>query len=525
MKFKGGQYITSDGRRILAIYSSEPDVHIKPPPEFENAKYLIHFSYSKGGGKGGGDVFLLENNMPDPQGIIKITKNIWVRDEKYYINDLKKKKKVGFEKEQLKNVLDRYDIHFQVANFSEAIIQSALELSEVDIAYHCGEQIATKHRGLGIEYVDEIIPKTEIKRIPRSKSVEGGKPWFVPHCFCKANTDEGQGCAAGWIPGENASFDGKFFINYFSSPPSECNYCYSEDKRKCPATTINLFDKQQFSQELQGDCCLEYNSDKKYGKLVKLLRFGKRTEPWMPGVTEDSFIGKLEVMVETGTRGIIVTKFLPFREDVNDLIKRTNSVVFHTIGFDFAEEGACAWGCDNEWRLEQAIKYKEVLYLLLNAHLPPGERENKILNTAKKYELRVQLLPLRFKQNKGKGLVKQLTGQTWDFLNENSLENRERKGQLCLSNFKEPIGRGSYVLYNGELVAKKIHPYWLNLIGDNNGNIRMCHHHDELTYCGACFQGKGSITKTVHMEKEKSWRSNRREEPIEIDDHPTLFED
>lgn len=524
MKFTGGQYITSDGKRFLAIYNYQHDVYMMPPPEFKGANHIIHFSYSRGGKKGGGDVFLLNDSMPNPKNTMNITKEISVRDGKYHIDDLRNRKKFDLEKGQLKNSIEKYDMYFQIASFPKTITEKALTFSKVDIAYFCGEQIATKHRGLGIEYVDKIIPKTEIKRTTPNKFLEGGKHWFIPFCP-KANTDEGQGCATGWIPGENHSFDGKFFVNYFSSPPDECNYCYSSDKHKCPSKTVNLFDRQRFSQELQGDCCLEYNSNKKHGELVKLLRFGKRTEPWMPGVTEDSVVGKLEVMVETGTRGIIVTKFLPYIKYVDDLVKRTGSRVMHSIGFDFAEKGACAQGYDNEWRVKQAIKYKEVLFLLLNAHLPPGERENKILNTAKKYKLSVQLLPLRFKQNKGKGLVRQMTGQTWDFLKEDSPENRMRKGQFNLSDFKEPIGRGSYILYNGELVAKKIHPYWLNLIGDNNGNIRMCHHNDELTYCGGCFQGKGFITKTIHVKKEKSQRYKKKEKPVKVEDHPVLFED
>ncbi|MFA5953215.1 MAG: hypothetical protein WC812_01350 [Candidatus Pacearchaeota archaeon] len=43
-------------------------------------------------------------------------------------------------------------------------------------------------------------------------------------------------------------------------------------------------------------------------------------------------------------------------------------------------------------------------------------------------------------------------------------------------------------------IPKTIHPFWLNLIKNNNGRIRICHHDDELVYCGGCFQKQGCIS-------------------------------
>jgi len=216
----------------------------------------------------------------------------------------------------------------------------------------------------------------------------------------------------------------------------------------------------------------------------------------------------LETMaVNSTTKGIIPTKFVPYDNEIMKLLKNTNSVVLYSIGdLQEFEKGAFIHGKTSQWRKEQIRRYTEkgiraIPYLHILAHAPPTDFDKEILDFAEKLKIPIQLIPLRFKT---KEMTENITSFSWDF----------SKGKQIQKSFFD-IGtstkeasflqyRGTYENFGNELVCRTIHPFWLRLISDNKGIIRMCHHNSETTYCGACFQGKGSITKTHIINKTKN---------------------
>jgi hypothetical protein len=488
--FAGGIYHGKDGRKYLVLYNFWDDIYTAPPSSFGNIQRVNHFSYRRGNKKGGGDVFLI-NEIPDNPKV-KINKKVMLVEDVVYIEEKKPtlKPKVYHQSELLETIPETYDIQHQILNLSEEIEKEVILMSNADIVYFCGDDIAKKRRGPKIERVEKIIPKTEVKYIRSEKMLTGGKQWFVPFCKLQANIDFEKGCISGWIPIEGASFDGKFFTNYLSSLNSECEYCYAKKKHKSFPKTIYEFDKQRLIEELSGKCRLDFENWKlEFGKSVNILRFGKRTETGAP-ITRKQFIGTLEAMLETQTKGVIPTKYLEYNKEVAKLLKKTKSVVLYDVGdFDEFEKGACIHGCNNAWRLEQAVKYHEagansLFYLLIIGHKAPGKRDMEILRFAEKHKMKVQLLPLRFPN---KDLVERMTGQKWEYLKGGPKRNRNQF-MLGLDDY------GSYVFREKNLCLEIIHPSWLKMIGNNNKGIRMCHHTMKHTYCGGCFQSKGEIT-------------------------------
>mgnify|MGYP001572442675 FL=1 len=249
-----------------------------------------------------------------------------------------------------------------------------------------------------------------------------------------------------------------------------------------------------------GECILDFNTQKILGRPVKILRFGKRTESYIPiSPFSDFFVQALEVTAETKTQNIIPTKFLTFNKEIANLLKKTKSTLLFSIGFDEYELGALEYGCNNEFRLEQALKYKQagvnsIIYLLAVANKAPDKRENNIFKFAEKNKIKVQILPMRFSR---KDLTLKLTGVPWDILKDDS-----KQPTLLKDHYEE--SRGSYYYENSCLTVRNIHPFWLNLIKDNNKeNFRMCHHDSEDTYCGGCFHKKGIIIPTKEVSKQK----------------------
>lgn len=472
------------GEKYLAIYNYQHDVSVRLPKEFESS-HLAHFSYLKGGKKGGVDVFSW--NGQDVSSIIKVGKTFEAGFSDCRIVE------EGEERIVPKKIINlapaAYDIQAELIH-SRSRVHNPEKIyfnATADIADFCGDKIAKKPRGHSKKYVDKIVPKTKIRKLIPGRLLTGGKQWFVPECILEANWDPGKGCISAWIPGDNASFDSKngVFKGYYSYPWGECEYCYAERQHKSFPKNIFEFDKKRMLEELKGDCRLEYGNPKKtLGRPVKVLRFGKRVESWTP-FTQDAFIQTLEACAEVGTKPIIPTKFLPYRKDLEVLLKKSDARVLYSIGFDELERGAVFHGCDNEFRLNQAAEFSKrgvfsALYLLMIAHNKPTERDLKTLEFASDKNLPVQLLPMRYNTNR---LALKVTGKDFLYLKGTPLE----EGQMEFP-FFEDDWRSHESLGGNTLVPVKIHEDWLKVVGDNKGKIRMCHHTSDSVYCGNCFQ-------------------------------------
>jgi len=52
----------------------------------------------------------------------------------------------------------------------------------------------------------------------------------------------------------------------------------------------------------------------------------------------------------------------------------------------------------------------------------------------------------------------------------------------------------------------------------------MCHHDSYTTYCGGCFATKGHIISTQHIEKQKRYTKNKKQELPKKPSSIPLFE-
>lgn len=505
MKFTGGLYIGKDNRKYLALYNYQHDVFMMPPPPFENATHVDHFSHSRGGRKGGADVFLLEGDFQESSWVtlnktvslkgkvidIKI-KNL-KRDEKD-----KRRKNRRVKLESFATTPKKYDVQHQILNVPLEIQKEIIALGDADIDVFCNDLIAKNPRGAKVEVVERIISKTELKKIEYDNKMgmlRLGKQLNVPDCIYPANIDFMQGCISSWIPGKNASFDGEFFTDFWSFIPGECIYCYASRDHNCFPKTIYKFDEKRLREELQGDFRCDFNDkDIRLGRHLDFLRFGKRTEPWTE-YTRDAFVRTLELMLESGTRGVITSKTLEFDKTISDLVKRTGSQILFSIGDDEYEKGMVMRGFDNQFREEQAMKYYKDksnigLYLLIQGHKGIKQKEKRVINLG----LPVQLLPFNFKT---KDALEVITGYSSEELRGGKKRKKEQRFLPIYGD--DPYG--AYAFYNNAYRLQRVHPDWLKLIEENNGKIRMCHHTLDDTYCGTCFLGDGMINGPPHKNE------------------------
>lgn len=493
MKFPGRVY---DGTRIyLAIYNHFPDVHVAVPPSLKGkAKRMAHIAYSEGGKRSGIDIFLLNSpptvrNGHSPE-VPEISFSQPVSSASH--NPL---------------VDTMQDIDYELVKDAP---DEVVALVRKDISAYCKNPGKTK-LSRGIVRVKEIVPVTHLRKIAYSEigATQPGKPEFVEECLLEANLDFVKGCQSGWIPGEGlaARFDGRIFTGFFLAPSSECGYCYASPKHKTFPKHVFELERQRLKQELLGGARLKYGSPAVYGRPVQVLRLGKRTDAGSK-FTLDSLLTTLETCLETGTQTVFPTKLLEFDKTIADLLKRTNSTLLYSIGFDEFEKGAAAHGCTNDWRSEQAVRYREssvrtALYLLIHPFLAPGKREMDLIDFAMEHDLDVQLLPMRFTS---KDFMKTATGLNWDIA--------VRSRHPVLSPDLAQDYEGTYFVSAGVAVPQEVDPGWLGLIGKNNGGVRMCHHTKKTVWCGSCFikdgcTGRLTEKPRTHIPKHaRNKRSN-----------------
>jgi len=478
MGVSGSVYFGNKGTYI-AVYGSFSDIYnISPSSE---AKRIAHISYGFENFRHGIDVFQVNK---DDIGAISDNVNFKRKISANEIND-------ELEILNKANINKKQSIFYEIiSDIKDTDIESeVLYFAQKDIGDFCKKE-AINHETKKV-YLDRIIPKTKLRFVKPRFLLQGGKQEFVPLCKLEANLDFSKGCISGFIPAEINDASKKGFMYGFIDPLSECSYCYSKYQHKDFPKHILKFNKEKLKNELEGNCYLDRK--KKLGKKVEVLRLGKRTEAGSK-YTLDQLVMTLEACLETGTKVVMPTKFLDFNDNVAELLKNTKSSLLYSIGWDKFEIGACLNGCNNEFRLEQAVKYKQkgvnsIIYLLIDAVNPPYDREKKILSFAEKNKLPVSLLPIRLNS---KSIAFDITGIPWSKL--------KMRNQLMIPEISKKEMTGNYRLINSHtLVAEKINGGWTKLVGNNNGNTRMCNHNEDETWCGACFlEGKNGVIKENH---------------------------
>ncbi len=471
MKIPGSIYQDKKGNVYAALYNYWADVYRAAPNK--NYETVAHVSYQFGGNSRGIDIFLLKDKLHDISEEIDIKRELTINR---YVEQKFTRTTLMFKGKGIEAIDNAYNIRTEIKPNHPLL----LHLIRADILNFC--RAPAKNPGQNkITLVDRIIPVTPLRIINAEHYLRDGKQEFISSCILDTNLDFSGGCISGFVPGNHASFDGKRFTGYFLDLHAECSYCYAGYQHKSfPKTLVNI-DKAHLIEEL--------NNKKKILERDIILRLGKRTECGSK-FTRNPLITTLEACVETNTKVVMPTKFLEFDKDVTKLLRKTDSVVLYSTRDDKFERGSVVHGCNNEWRLEQAVKYKEhgvnaILYLLVDLPNEITDRESNILNFANKHNLLVQLLAIRFP---GKKVAREIVGGSWEDLTMNP-------EQLMLESINGKI-HGGYKWKSNQLIAQRTHEDYSKLIGENNNCVRLCHHNDITTYCGSCFLKKGFIIPT-----------------------------
>jgi hypothetical protein len=457
-------YAGKEGRTYLAIYTFFHDIYRAAPPSANDSLHVAHVDYSYDHYRRGIDVY--ELNSPVPFGDIQVKRVI-----------------SHVDRERLANADQRFNVKYEIAG-SHPHKKEFLDLIRQDIVDFCKKE-AKRKTETWIKEVEKITPKVEFRTIHPKFLLMGGKQEYVPSCILEANLDLSYGCIAGMVNG---------YLDVYA----ECEECYAIYNHKTFSKYLVGFDKEQLREELRGGCKLNGGKGDELGRKVSILRHGKRTESGSK-VTLEQLMIALETCAEEGVRSVMPTRYLKFDKEVARLFIESKSVLQPSIAYDQTARGACSYGCDNEFRIEQAIKFHEagvqtVPYLMIDLPHPPTERDMYILKEAEKRNMPVQLLPVRIPS---KRVAKIVTGMSWE-----DLKKDMHSRQFKIKGVREEgiqLG-GGYKSKDGKLVAQEKDSFWKNLVGNNTGRVRMCHHDDKETYCGGCFVRKGFITKTQPID-------------------------
>ena len=312
------------------------------------------------------------------------------------------------------------------------------------------------------EIVDTVKGASEVSFYGHAAIQTIGKQDYYPGCLLDLNLDFARWCSSGITP------DGKL------APWNSCEYCYSSHMHTGYPAAFAVEKDNLIAQIKEARIAREAE-----GKPTRYMRLGKRTECGSP-IFRKNLINTLEACAEEGIKCIFPTKFLEFDKEVAKLLKKTDSTLLVSLGSNELEPGAVLHGRTQEARIAEGIKYLEagirvVPYVIVDAALPNGGKYfEKNLAEAKEKFPRIQILPIRLRHRER--AVKILGG--WhDLLKSNT-------GQLDL--FGKPDGKyesgGDHTR-----IAVDIHSSLTDLINNNCGSTRMCHHSSCAEYCGMCF--------------------------------------
>lgn len=332
-----------------------------------------------------------------------------------------------------------------------------------------------------VNYVEQVLSKVR----PQARghvNIDGlwGKQAFEPECLADLNSDVVHWCIT------SVTDDWKL------SPQLGCDLCYAAYKHKGYPyyATVN---REKFVAQINALTKLRASDRDEEGKPktplpTRYLRISKLTEAGHP-LFRKELITTLEACADTGIHAFMPTKFLEYDPQVAELFRKTDSTLLISLGNPKLETGANLRGRTNEVRIADGLRYLDagvrvVPYVLVNA-LEEFGGEGFSDNLVKVLDLPfqgIQLLPARIRYRKHQEII-----GGWDsVVGERGID---LLGQAC---------GGCDVTGDSTRLVNQPHESLVNLIGDNTGRVRMCHHSKDCGWCGKCF-----------MSGEKGWMGAR----------------
>jgi len=507
MKVSSALYECNNGTNLqgLGLYGKYSDIYTALPPSMKG-EHLIHFKYEFEGKNKSIDIYAVDNYSNEHL-------------------DLKRKINTnanasGITPQKVSEIFAKHNVQAEVVErLRDTPEEKELyRLAAFDLQNFCRNP-AKNITGTSISYVPKIIPVTKVEYPTQEYYTKSGKAEFVDECPFKANLDfvlDDSECATSFVPmGPEASFDADkgIFTGFYDNTFGSCQYCYaaSKHKRPYPKSFVKI-DPDKLYCELKFGNYIDFN-EKFSDEPVRILRLGKRTETGAK-YNRPQLITTLETCIETGTKVVMPTKMLEFDPALVELIKKSRTQLLYSMtNLDSLERGALMHGCSNEWRLDQAIKYKEAgvdvaVYLTLEVVYDTKPAFKELIRKCMDYNIKFQILGLRIPAT---DLAFAMTGRTWEQL-KGRLRMAHQANSLLPGHAPENMQIGGYVQEgNNNLLPNSMNPYLRNLIGDNHGNIRGCYHNKLETICGKCFQGNGCIVPTKKMNIKLAKRYNKRD--------------
>ena len=163
-----------------------------------------------------------------------------------------------------------------------------------------------------------------------------GKGSSYDQCICYFNIDIESGICSVALD-ENGKAD----------KSKICSYCYAAYKHSADADSyrVKTIKESEFKKIAEKH-------------ELKILRIGKFFECGHRR-TREQLYQVLEYCIKYDIRPIVTSKVLEFDPKVSQLVKESDGIVHISLGDDRQETGALLQGSTNDWRLAQAILYRE----------------------------------------------------------------------------------------------------------------------------------------------------------------------
>lgn len=387
---------------------------------------------------------------------------------------------------------DDYNI-FSKHTIPENLEEKVINAIRRDIKLFCDEPAKERKEGKHHERVDRI--EVSPKFVPRASHLDelakAGKGTYGNICPIKIGTDIMRGCISAITP------EGRFDLR------KRCLECYAHQNVIPALDTILLFNKDTYLRRI----------NKKIEKLglkeekVVYIRLGQRTEINIPPVLRilPGYIDNLKIVLtalaelaqQRDTRVAMPTKIPDFDDETIDLFKKANVTVLPSSGIEKFHEGITDLGYPLKVRLEKALELaqrgvKTVVYPMVD--ITRGEEsmyEDSVRATEFYFKHENDFAGLQYLDGRitNKDLAEMMGGGPWNQLRY-CLPRESKQGHFQQDLFLEE-GR-FYLTGQTYLTARITHPYWLKIIGDNKGKIRLCSTHvkDGNRKCGKCFMDK-----------------------------------
>ncbi|MFH1211402.1 MAG: hypothetical protein V1659_00555 [Candidatus Woesearchaeota archaeon] len=320
------------------------------------------------------------------------------------------------------------------------------------------------------------------KRHQLVREGKGAFPDFAGLCRLKIGIDFSKGCLA------NTSPEGIY------NPENRCKYCYAFNNGPPFLYTGYSFDQATLIQRInQFACQLGLAPD-----APLFLRLGQTTEVFVPRSLRhfSGFIDNLDIALdalaelscERPIRAALPAKCLEFEKPLAKKLIRANTVLLASNGYQQLEPGIVGHGFTPQKRLEELLRFAEagvvsVVYIATDITRGPEHMQDdaKIAMDffgQHKDVLGLQFLDMRLTRREDAGLI---GGDSWDSLKYSSNVN-----------FLGSHGKW-YLNKQDHLCPRETHPYFLGVIGNNRGDVRLCSTHVKNKAerrCGMCFMDR-----------------------------------